>query len=257
MGEAVEENREWQRLRYLQAMGLVSYIPRRILPGAKPSEQCDWPEGLAVFDTLADTLHKPDKASGSVDESVFARLQRDLAGKEKPASKRKDVSDDAAHDTKALQSVNPESRAELIQFQLTLFQPRPDLLLLVKAQEMESKHIQLLKNILFAIGIKQTELVPLDNFHWPPALRPSSGQAVRGTNKNLPAAQETLHALLEGYQRKMDIKQILMFDQRLGNMLFPETVAKAFPLYVLPGLQDMLNDAHHKKICWQQIRHLV
>jgi len=46
---------ELQRLEYMEAMGVDCYVPRLVLPGAKPSEQCELPAIAVIEEPAANT----------------------------------------------------------------------------------------------------------------------------------------------------------------------------------------------------------
>jgi len=237
MSESVDK--EIQRLQYLEAMGIDSYIPRRTLPGALPSVVFDWPESSVVpISRASDTA--------IADKHALQKLQQDLG-----ALQRKGPAENKAKHTPA-PHVAPakisSTAAGVLQFQLAIFQPAQDVLVLIPAQHTDAVHLQLLRNILLAISVKTDQLVPLDNFIWPPRV----AGAVK-INSALGAAQETLHSLLEGYQLKYHTKQVLVFAGALAEKLFPVEAN----VLCLPDLQQMLEDGAYKKITWQKIRSLV
>ena len=239
---------EVQRLQYLDAMGLDSYLPRRVLPGALPSVLCPWPAEVPVFadeqPVVATPAARHTAASGAaVDKQVMSRLQQDLQG---PARKQPATKTPVAPPPTA----TPPAPVSVQQFQLALFQPAAALMVLVPAQHLESRHLQLLKNILLAIQIKVDALVPVDNFIWPPRLQAGT----KTMDSSISAARETLHALLEGHQLKSGLRQVLVFGGELATQLFPPEELKPLQVFPLPDLQHMLEDGEQKKITWQQIR---
>lgn len=235
--EAFEK--EIRRLQYLEAMGVDSYIPRQVLPGALPSVVLDWPEpSVAPLSTVSSTA--------VADKNALQKLQQDLGVPQRkgPAASR-DVNVTTPN---AVPAKTSSATASVMQCQLAIFQPVHDLLVLVPAQHTHAVHLQLLKNILLAIAVKTDHLVPLDNFIWPPRV-----VGPVKINPALEAAQETLHSLLEGYQLKYHTKNILVFAGALAERLFP-TEANVL---CLPDLQQMLEDGAYKKITWHKIRSLV
>lgn len=240
-------DKEIRRLQYLEAMGIDSYVPRQVLPGAFPSVIFDWPE--VIVETL------PQVSDTAIaDKNALQKLQQDLGMSQRKlpaASKAANV---------AMSIIEPSTTAALrnvLQFQLAIFQPIPALLVLVPAQHTNAVHFQLLKNILLAIAVKTDHLAPIDNFNWPPRVT----GAVK-VHHALEAAQETLHALLEGYQKNKGIKNILIFAGDLADKLFPIEAAQdqtlpSLNVLLLPDFQQMLDDGVHKKITWQKIRSLT
>jgi len=231
-------DQEVRRLQYLEAMGADSYIPRHILPGALPSFVFEWPElSAAPISKVSDTT--------VADKHALLKLQQDLGSPQRKVPAGAKVVNVPVPN--AL-SAKTSSLTSVMQFQLAIFQPVRDLLVLVPAQHTDAVHLQLLKNILLAISVKSDHLVPLDNFVWPPRI----AGAVK-INSDLEAAQETLHSLLEGYQLKYHTKQVLAFAGTLAERLFPVETS----VLCLPDLQQMLEDGAYKKITWQKIRSLA
>lgn len=241
---------EARRLQYLKAMGVDSYVSRQVLPGALPSVVYDWPD-----EPLSDCV-SPGVPLAPADKNILSRLQQDLgvSPRKGPVAVRQAAADLPAPNVVPANVIPAHS---VLQFQLAIFQPVKTVLILVPAHNVDVAHLQLLKNILLALTVKIDELVPVDNFTWPPR--------VSGTvkvNPTLESAQETLHALLEGYQLKSGIKNILVFAGGLAEKIFPvealeHLAMKNLDLVCLPELQQMLEDGQHKKITWQKIRHLV
>jgi len=242
------QEKELRRLQYLEAMGIETYVARQILPGALPSVVFDWPEpASAPSQTVSDSM--------LADKSALQKLQQDLGSVPRKVP--------AANKTASMPAPNvvPVKRspdeAGVVQFQLAIFQPARELLILVPAQHTDVVHLQLLKSILWAITVKPESLVPTDNFVWPPRVT-----NVIKTKLDFHAAQETLQAFLEGYQMKSGIKNVLVFAGVLAEKLFTPNTAVDQPLadlnvFSLPDLQQMLQDSAYKKITWQKICSLV
>lgn len=240
--------KEIRRLQYLEAMGVESYIPRQALPGGLASVEFDGQKSFA----------EPLAAVPNVmiaDKSALQKLQQDLGSPQRKVPAAQKIIDGSAL-TGAPVNI-PRVTAEVVQFQLAIFQPVREFLVLVPAQHTDTVHLQLLKNILLAIAVKSDNLIPVDNFVWPP--RVTGGANI---NRGFQAVQETLQALLEGYQLKSGIKHVLFFAGTLADKLFPaemtaDQMLTRLNVLTLPDLQQMLEDGAHKKITWQKIRSLT
>lgn len=255
---------EVSRLQYLQALGVESYIPVRVLPGALPSVLCEWPSEFPVFSSDSDgssiIKDKAPAAVQSADKVSLNRLQQDLSPQRKTtASQTAVVANNVATNVVAKQAVaDPvtaasESSALL---HLALFQPVKDLLILVPAPHTDHAHLQLLRNILLALGVKVQGVSPADNFIWPPRVK--TGIKI---DSSFAAAQETLYSWLEGHQIKTNAEQLLVFAGEMAEKWFPPALCPQQQLgklrvYALPDLQQMLTDGRHKKTTWERIRHL-
>ena len=223
---------EAERLAYLDAMGVESYMPRVVLPGALPSELCDMPELTEVATSLP--VAAPQRVA------------------EPPRSVATSVTTSTTTPTQMT-----------VRFHWVIFQPTPAMLLLIPSAHKDQNCMQLLKKILGAIGVV-APLTELENFVWPPVLSSPSNLAV--SNNSLADAKETLHALLEGYQLKQkkiqgSIDHVLVFDENLGQTLFDDFNIPGIQARILPSLQLMLNSSPEKvaalkQAAWQRLKDL-
>jgi len=240
---------EVHRLAYLGAMEVPSYLPTRRLAGAKPSELCDWPKDQPVY---ASVTVNPSPVPPAVDQkAVLSRLQQELTPPSKSARSSRPEVLPVQTGARPRTPDGAKSSSNPVQFQLAMFQPRQDLLVLLPVHHMERSHMQLFRNILLALGISHPEMVPIENFRWPPAIP----LGTRGLD-DLTVASQTLQAMLEALRQQKSIRHIFFFDSDWSSQLFPAEVSAALSILVLPSLSDMLETADLKKQCWQQIRHL-
>ena len=244
---------ETERLAYLEAMGVASYIPRLVLPGALPSPACSMPVyevEMAVATTVTVDAGREVISGGDV-------LKQLLAGPApKPASPQNVVSP-------PIQTTIPSSAQVGVRFHWTIFQPTPAMLLLVPAAHTDKDCMQLLTKILAAIGVA-APTVAMEQFIWPPATNTRSAHAP--VVNSLADAKETLHGLLEGYQMKQKklqnaVDHVLVFDENLGQTLFDGFSVPAMQVRILPSLQLMLNSAPEKvaalkQAAWQRLKDL-
>lgn len=238
---------EQERLAYLQAMGVDSYVPRVVLPGARPSPVQPL---VAILPPVATPV------AGDRQPEALADLRRELgaarpAPATKPANTRRNAPVAVAKTTVA------SSQDDISSFQLVIFHPIPALLLLVPQLHTDKAHLQLLGNILQAIDVRTAALVPKGNFAWPlPGARPGGP-----IGNDLASARETLESLLEGYRQKQGVQRVLVFSLQLGKLLFPATndhgvQSSPLMIQVVPGLKEMLEDSQQKKLAWQRLRPL-
>jgi len=263
---------EAKRLAYLDAMGVDVYLPRVVLPGACPSVHIGEP---AFFSSelapspLSEAPHQPEaKPQPAGNASLkLAALQEELsagdsAGRARTTEKsveKHTVAENGQPVEAPVSDIGPSVRP----VNLALFQPVPGMMLVTSAAGMDNRHLRLLKNILRALNHRVDMLVPMDNFTWPPknisAAIPVDQQA----------ASETLCSLLEGYQKKLQLKVLLVFGSDPAELIAPTggNIAEGelfqnFELagmqsIVLPGIEEMLTKARFKQQAWQQLQALV
>jgi len=248
---------EAERLSYLQAMGVESYIPRVALPGARPSLACEMP----AFESSG--KQEPALAEANSAKHPLKALQESLV-EAKPARATTPSlpasNQTATTNQTAIQMGTQKSMQINVRFHWVIFQPVPEMLLLVPVAHTDQNGMELLKKILAAIDVLNAPLSPLENFVWPPPSHPS--QFVTGNS--LSDAQETLQALLEGYQLKQKQQQtvlsnVLVFDGNLGKTLFEGMRLPGIQLRILPSLSLMLTSAPEKiaeakQLTWQRLK---
>jgi hypothetical protein len=236
---------EAERLAYLDAMGVESYTPRMILPGALPS---------ALYD-----IDSGKKAE--VPEPAPEIISGSTSGKDVLKHLQLDVPDSTTVIAKAPVPQKQVQTQVSVRFHWAIFQPTPAILLLLPSAHTEQNCMELLKKMMSAIGVI-APLLPLEDFVWPPVLHNPSRRAT----SSLADARETLHALLEGYQLKQKklqqpLKHVLVFEENLGKTLFDGAVFPDLQLRILPSLQLMLTSspekvAELKRSAWQRLKDL-
>lgn len=244
MNQAMSET---ERLSYLAAMGIESYVPRLALPGALPSVLCEIEASPEV----------------AVAESASGRdaLKQLVA---KPVVTQKPPAVPLPRNMVSPAQVATQTTTQVsVRFHWVIFQPTPATLLLVPSAHTDQNCLQLLKKILAAIGVAEP-LVALENFVWPPVSASAPTQSI--LVNSLSDAKETLHALLEGYQLKQNniptaINHVLVFDENLGKTLFEGASIPGMQVRILPSLQLMLTSspekvAELKQVAWQRLKDL-
>lgn len=244
MNQAMSET---ERLSYLEAMGVESYVPRLALPGALPSVLCEMQASPVI--EVAEDVSGRDALKQLVTKPLAA--QKPAA----PASPR--------NVTPPVQAATQTTTQVSVRFHWVIFQPTPAMLLLVPSAHTDQNCLQLLKKILAAIGVVGP-LVQLENFVWPPVSASVSARSIPANS--LSDAKETLQALLEGYQLKQKTSQgtidhVLVFDENLGKTLFEGFHIQDMQIRILPSLQLMLTSAPEKvaelkQAAWQRLKDL-
>ena len=230
---------ETERLAYLHAMSIDSYVPRVALPGALPS-----PTYAVQVPAVVETRDQSALSSQSarMKSPVFAQLREALDESAKPSLKK--ITPLEAATPASAQSSRLMPSAQL-QFQLAIFHPVTSLLVLVPGGQLQPVHMQLLVKILQAIDIPVNTLAPVDHFEWPPR--------AATLERGIATVREVLLSLLEGYQHK-GVRNVVVFSPSLGQMLFFDASPVGLSLFQVPELQSMLDDAQQKKTTWNILR---
>ena len=164
-----EDNRQ----EYLQALGIDSYFPRRSLPGAPESRQCEWPETWHEIEEQAQ--ESPSQESGANPEPEFVPemplpdSQVTTETTSTPTTRKKE---EVVEDSTA----NRESKVkagEVCRLKLACIKVNPSLAIInamphMGQGQLQVQHRHLLANALKASGIT-AEGIAMDDkpFHWP------------------------------------------------------------------------------------------
>ena len=190
---------EAQRLFYLQALGISTYYPRFILPGALPSQACAWPEAdKAIPPALPVTPNITES------KPVTAVTQLKTARISKPVQQ--------ARVSVAQQSRNPvvaPSKAvevdDQLQFQMVLLLAANNVAIcnqipaLAKGQ-LSNKEQQLLHNMLQWLGCPLQNKVGARFFNWP----------LPGIAGSRLVAGNSLHSFLQQARQEMGFSHLLL-----------------------------------------------
>lgn len=237
---------EAQRREYLQAMGIAQYVPRWILPGAKPSPRIELPfEEPTVAAATTDTT-KIAPEPPRVLTTVVTGLVESLS------PTRKSI---ASADEKPAQT-----EAEVVpNFALSIWRPSTALLVLDARPSGQALPTQsLLRNILRAKGIETLSGAP-DVLRWPPMAGQPAGTWAAVHEMTLAFLQARLELQPASYLWLMGenayravVTDGKAYGECLGQALNLETLATL--ALVLPSLSDMLHQPHLKAITWSAIR---
>lgn len=240
---------EIQRREYLQAMGIVQYVPRWILPGAKTSVHLAPPveQPLPVAEPPAEM---PAPAAPRVLETVVTGLVDALAPARKPRLPAEE---------KPVESAAAAAAAAAPHFALSIWRPSAALMVIDSRPSGQALPTDaLLHNMLRAKGIA-TAPAAADVLRWPPL----AGQA---TDTWAAASEMTLAFL----QARLEL-QPAAYLWLLGECAYRAVVAAGKPYgeslgqalnleslgtlaLVLPSLSDMLRQPHLKAVTWSAIR---
>jgi hypothetical protein len=239
------------RSRYLRALGIDSYVPRLILPGALPSAACEWetaPEPPALAGTaVVATETVPQRSAPQIDTASS------LA--EHPAVRSRAPEIDvqpAPHRTEPVAApvAPPKVDAEAV--------PRIALgiavgggVLLVDdapASPAERGEFQrLLGNILFALHANGAQPA-LDIFLWPMSKQPQ-------LDRSAAAARETLAAHIQNQIQRHAVHTVLLLGTAAAQ--WAEVDTEGLRCVRTVSALGCLREPAQKRQLWQDIRHLA
>lgn len=244
---------EPRRSRYLRALGIDIYVPRRVLPGALPSQGCTWEAApvvdipaaapTAIIAATAAAVPALD-ATATAPREIGADLSR-LAGElQAPATRRavadKPVAAPVAKSAVATPSVPKIALGVAVGGGFLIVDDAP-----ATAGE-RSEYLRLLGNILFAL--RSDAALAFDVFLWPMLKQPQLDQSEA-------AARETLAAHLQSLQQRHAVHTVLLLGASAqqwcaGSGDGARCVASTSAL-------ACLRDPASKRQLWNDIRHLA
>lgn len=277
---------EAQRLQYLEAIGIDSYMPRWILPVAPAPVACTpvlrsptaAPAQVAVTPAASAPAAVPasvpaERAAGAAQPAPSAGLTaapvaavaEALAAFAEPQPVEK-LAAAIAPATKAAVAEDPR-------FALSMWRASDDLLVIDSRQAHLALPTEpLLANILLALGWPRQPLPRAEVLHWPMYDHPLAP-------KGEAAAKETLLAMLEARLEQQPVAYVLLMGAEACHYMVPAELlpqdgagpaasltalrGKALPLdpvkataIVVPSLSDMLQQPELKATTWRAIQPL-
>lgn len=272
---------ELQRLHYLDAMGIDTYMPRWVLPKAPVAVACTpvvserdkVVEVTATAQTAVEALERSDAkepalAPSRVDDvlSIVAATPSLPENKSPAAAPTRDLGQ--------REEVQPEPDTD-VSFSLSVWRVSEDLLVVdSRHSELALPTESLLSNILLALGYGVVTLPRAEVISWPMFDNVSAP-------KGEAAAREAIAAMLEGMLESNPVKYCLLMGEEAGYFVLPSDIlpvsqqgsgstavfdlcqGKTFPLaelnataMVVPGLSAMLQQPHLKALTWKTIQPL-
>lgn len=254
---------EPQRLQYLEAMGLTAWVARYRLPNARPSEACEWaPPATPTLVAPADRLHAlleeaeppavKQPASATPPPTPRAaqpgRARQLLGGDVTQAG----AGPEADFEASGLHHEAPINQ-EPLRFSLQVACLDDRWLLLIPGGDPPADvHLNLLANLLRAVGISPSRSPLFQGFRWPP---------VEGLPAESPLeeAREGLQAFIAGAGRHgWAPERVLLFgsDETLDRVLNLES--EHCELLDLPGWQgpslgELAISAEAKRVLWPSL----
>lgn len=267
---------EIQRQAYLEAMGVTSYFPRFILPGAPVSRACEWPAGHELPFTalrrapLAET--GPAPGSGYQEKHPDQGTAPDSPAVSRALRSREILSDtdssgtvDSQPGTQGSSNVRPHTAENpgSVRFRLVCI-PVNEHLSVVESLpfmgngQLPASHRRLLSNVLRSLGLTvaagELDVFPLQ---WPMLMSSSF-------DSSIDAAREALHTFLEDRSMAQGPQHLLLWmgsglaGQLYGNEDLVQGRVRPLPmsgwqLLCTDSLDQMLRVSGLKKNLWQEL----
>jgi len=238
---------------YLQTLGISQYVPRDTVYGDIAAESDTHAE--AKTDGQMPPVETAAKApKKSVDVAALVNLGLDDKKSASPAKPK--VAKPGA--PRVVEDTQPES---LIQVSFSFWQATEELLVCtaVEGALADTDEMQLLTNILNAVGCGINRLPQMDLVEWPPYPNASGDES---------EVREFLGTLLDARLAKKSVKSILLFGESAANwMLSPDlhqqketgqvTVSEHITALLLPSLSSMIENPQQKAVAWKLLQLLL
>lgn len=220
-----------QRYATLQAMGVTLWVPRKRLPGAAPSQQCDWPEAAAPI-------------SGK--EKLLAEMQNQQPATPAPAAPPQTVQP-AEPEPAPPPPPQASQTAQPLAVDVWLLANGWQLVMERQEQsQLTQQHLRLLQNLLAALYPGGMGIVSQHVFAWPLPGVPME----RGDDEEL---NLSLRAFLTGAQFRSPPVGILAFGDKASHLLSVPLQPLPLPeVYTAPALDQLLREPSTKHNFWQQ-----
>jgi hypothetical protein len=236
-----------QQAYYLQTLGIVQYVPKDAVlvvdgvpAGAFNDPSLEAPE--AVIDRK--TIDVAARMNLNFDEPVAAKKASRAISSTKPA-----VSSTAA----------PEAPAALIEVKFSLWQPNSEVLICsaVEGPLADVNEMQLLTNILNAVGCGIHRLPQMELVEWPPYPNAEGDES---------EVREFLATLLQARLTARPVKHILLLGEAAADwLLSPQqrseqpnfghlTLTEETTALLVPSLHSMIATPQLKATAWQLLK---
>jgi hypothetical protein len=270
---------EKQRQQYLSVLGVESYVPRRILPGAAPSiliEQNllqpvigEATNDEAVKESIA-TISSEDSSTdfkGSPHSSPLDILSKaPVADEKQPEAIDKEETEEVS--TQASNDSVPSSQS--ISFVLNIWQINESCLVVDTREPGAALPTdRLLQNILRVIGYPLVQLPQSDIVRWP--LFKSQSINANSEANSADQACAMVQAYITAKASKLSVQHILLMGEAatayslgtnnefndLQGTLVTESSWEGAKIAVTPSLVTMLQEPLQKRIAWKALKSLL
>ncbi len=235
---------ELARVHYLQAMGVTSYVPRFVLPAAKPSVLCEIPS-IAIAD--------PASAMSDIRQALPDAPPVPIANTQNPSFRERVVVDDRP--TSEMTSVaQPVSGADKIAPFCLLFVTTDSGLLFVadiplgpEAQMWTDNGMQFIHDVLLAVNNKASIGVS-ENFHWPISRHLLSGET---------EALQALSGFTQRQQQDRQLTDVVAMGAKARYFMSKLLPHDSVSLYQAYSLKSLFENPRHKAMLWKALQPLV
>lgn len=248
---------EQRRLAYLEAMGVASFAPRWVLPGAAPSQLAPLPVRLVSEAEHKAPIAKPESWAGADSDTPVAPVTSNIIGNilNRTELPRRELAGDAP-----VADTAPANQVQAVRFSLNIWQISPALMVVDSHQPKAAlPTATLLSNMLMAKQVP-SRLPGLDTLHWP---------MFKGdfNRSGLSHAREMVNAFIFSRLERQPVRYLWLmgedafraiapaeadYEHSLGSAVdLPELGCLAL---IMPSLSDMLLDTSLKPIAWRAIR---
>lgn len=250
---------EQRRLEYLDALGIEQFVPRKVLPGAKPSLALirtaiiDTAAADVTSDSVAHPEIQPLPLTDHAVKPVAALVEQVTTRLASPDATTAFISQPTKQPPRPQSSLVPPQR--VLRFALTVWH-LPGWLWIDSRQSQQALPTDaLLHNILFALKINQP--VKAEVITWPPVESPLQTQ-------DWPEARDMLNSFLaprlNAGERLILLGEAAYNACTQGPFDYAERLAQGLPLQhptnpclLLPSLAQLLNQPALKAGMWQQL----
>jgi len=259
---------EIQRQAYLSAMGIDSYMPRWILPGAPVPAACEF-VGPAVQTQLVAQSPAAQVADVAADKpAVAAKTQSVVAATDMLNELDKAPARPAPEVPAQVEATagSPAADTAVAPFALSVWRVSEALMVIDSRQvQLALPTDRLLGNMLLALGYKLSSLPKAEVVRWPFYENKMAGQAA-GTETEV---REMLHAFLDAHLVLDPVQHLLLMGQDAARYILPvdidlenlplegiELKELATTAVVTPSLAEMLQTPELKADAWRVIQPL-
>lgn len=255
---ATEPTQQQLRQHYLDAMGITSWLPVKVLPAAAPSPTWRWLDenDLAELRSVAQQPAEPAVCTTepqAVAEPIVRAEAQQAAVEAETRQERPAVSESSVAETAV--SSEPKTFAPPPRFRLAMLAYGDALVIcqmpLDVLQSFPPEHQRLVQRILQSVGLGQGDMRQ-QMFAWPIVNNPNVDQS-------LPLAQAAVSSLVTRFHAEQ--LPLLLFGQQLPEYLgLDETLLQQpqklgeRPVIVAPTLNELIAIPGLKRELWVQLQ---
>lgn len=219
-------------------LGVSLWVPRKRLPNAAPSPQCDWPAAIAPLTGKEKLRAALEPAPSPSKVEVPQPASKPAAAKPAPPEVAVAAPEPLAAQPARVAPLSLDVWLLANGWQLVIERPQ--------AQPLTPASLRLLQNLLAALYPGGMGILSQHAFHWPLPGVPVE----RGDREEL---NLSLRAFLTGAQFQQQPVGILALGQRTSELLSAPTSSLPLPeVYTGPDLHALLSEAAAKRHFWQE-----